>query len=510
MKAYLLHRAQDFDRAAALPDNATDLVQDLELRTLFDAMAQDDTLVREVVEHAVLNGLRDPDAVDYRQRILQDCLHNADVIREIYQLAGETIEGERKIYRSIFHYPAAVLRRSVEALTFFVDKLTTLRSLADTHAEKFRSEGLTELCRMLAKELDDEYFATIDTHLKELKFKSGVLISAELGRGNKGENYVLRRPHPDNRGWLHRLTDKDHQSYSFTIADRDDAGLRALSELEDRGVNLVANALARSTDHILSFFTLLRTELAFYIGCLNLYERLTANDEPVCFPVPLEPARAPALRGSGLYDPCLSLTLGAHVVPNTIDADGASLVVVTGANEGGKSTFLRSVGVAALMTQAGMFVAAEQLEVALCDRVFTHYRREEDASMRSGKLDEELSRMSAIVEHVTPHSIVLFSESFAATNEREGSEIARQIVQALLDQGVRVVFVTHLYDFAHGFYEQSPDNAVFLRAQRHPDGQRTFRLSPGEPTPTSYGADLYRQVFGRAVDAAAHDADAAS
>ena len=54
--------------------------------------------------------------------------------------------------------------------------------------------------------------------------------------------------------------------------------------------------------------------------------------------------------------------------------------------------------------------------------------------MKSGKLDEELSRMSAIVDHITSHPMILFNESFAATNEREGSEIARQIVSALLEQ----------------------------------------------------------------------------
>lgn len=501
MKAHLLHRAQDFDLGSALPPNTPDLSQDLELGTLLDAMADGDKLVRDIAEHAILTSLRDPDAITYRQHILRDCIRNPEVIREMYRLAGETIEGERKIHRSIFHYPAAVLRRSVEALTFFVDRLTTQRSMADTNAEKFSSEGLTELCRMLAKELDDEYFATIDAHLKELKFKPGVLISAELGQGNKGTHYVLRRPHPGT-GWLHRLTNKDHPSYSFTIADRDDAGLRALSELEDRGVNLVANALAKSTDHILSFFTLLRTELAFYVGCLNLHDRLTGKGEPICFPVALDTARAPALRGSGLYDPCLSLTVPDRVVSNAVDADGAALVLITGANEGGKSTFLRSIGLAQLMTQAGMFVAAEQLHIALCDRIFTHYWREEDASMRSGKLDEELSRMSTIVDRLTPASLVLFSESFAATNEREGSEIARQIVRALLQQGVRVVFVTHLYDFAHGYYERNPADALFLRADRRPDGQRTFTLTPGEPTPTSYGVDLYRQVFGAAEDRA--------
>lgn len=103
--------------------------------------------------------------------------------------------------------------------------------------------------------------------------------------------------------------------------------------------------------------------------------------------------------------------------------------------------------------------------------------------------------MSEIVDHITPGSMLLFNESFAATNDREGSEIARQIVSALLEKGVKVFFVTHLYEFARGFLDQKLGNAIFLRAERKDDGTRTFRLLVGEPLETSYGEDLYHEVF---------------
>ena len=57
--------------------------------------------------------------------------------------------------------------------------------------------------------------------------------------------------------------------------------------------------------------------------------------------------------------------------------------------------------------------------------------------MESGKLDEELARMSNIVDNITPNSLILFNESFAATNEREGSEIERQIISALMEKQVK-------------------------------------------------------------------------
>src|SRR6266487_1354022 len=198
---------------------------------------------------------------------------------------------------------------------------------------------------------------------------------------------------------------------------------------------------------------------------------------------------------TGLYDVALALTLEQGVVGNDVNADGKNLVIITGANQGGKSTFLRSIGLAQLMMQCGMFVPAESFSANLCNGLFTHYKREEDISMQSGKFDEELGRMSTIVDNITPNSMVLFNESFAATNEREGSEIARQIVDALLEKRIKVFYVTHLSEFARGFYDKGRDDAIFLRADRQLDGSRSFKLIEGEPLQTSYGVDVYNKIF---------------
>ncbi len=69
-----------------------------------------------------------------------------------------------------------------------------------------------------------------------------------------------------------------------------------------------------------------------------------------------------------------------------------------------------------------------------------------------------------------------------------------------MEAGVKVFFVTHMFDLADGFYRQQLDTALFLRAERQPDGQRTFRLLEGEPLPTSYGPESYRRIFGPAPE----------
>jgi DNA mismatch repair ATPase MutS len=482
-------------RTSAPPPTHDEIVaQDLELDTLWGAMAAGDEFLFEAARRAVLSSLDDPADIEYRQRVLADCLAQPATVQQLYDLAIEALENERKA-GSLWQTdrPDTVLHRSVRVLAMHVEVLKRLRQVADEHAHAFRSEGFTRFFDMLEEELADDYLETVDYHLRELEFKRGVLETAALAKGHKGSRYVVRQQRA--RRWTERLPfGKRAASHSFTIPPRDESGFKALAEIRGRGINLVANAVAQSTDHVQSFFIMLRLELAFYLGCLNLHRRLAEKGEPICFPTAPR-SDEPALTADGLYDVCLSLHLDDRAVGNEVDADGKSLVMITGANQGGKSTLLRSIGVAQLMMQSGMFVSARSFRANVCAGVFTHSKREEDATMESGKLDEELGRMSDIADQIAPGAILLCNESFASTNEREGSEIARQVVRAMLSQRIKVWFVTHMYDLAHGFHQQQLDHALFLRAEREPDGRRTFKVRAGEPLPTSYGEDSYRRIF---------------
>ena len=103
--------------------------------------------------------------------------------------------------------------------------------------------------------------------------------------------------------------------------------------------------------------------------------------------------------------------------------------------------------------------------------------------------------MSSIVDAARPGGLILLNESFASTNEREGSEIARNVVGALRDSGISIAFVTHLYEYASRAHAEERTDTAFLRAGREDDGHRDFRIEPGIPLPTSFGADLYQRVF---------------
>lgn len=495
MKVNLLFEANDIEQSNMFSHNGSALVQDLELDILCQAMAMGDKSVYQKVMEVILSGLTRVDAILYRQEILKDCIENESVVRNMYKISMQAIESRKKHWW-IFgtKYPSSMVSSAVATLKDFMMFLRQLRTLAGEHNKKFVSKGFLRLFLMLEKELDDQYFNKVYEHLQQLELKHGIFLEGRLGKGNKGTRFILRKTTEKNEKWIHKLFGSKPAVYTFHLHPRDESGARFLRELADEGLNTVANVLTQSTDHILNFFTLLRDELTFYIGCLNLYEQLIKLEAPVIFPVPDE-YNQKTLSFNNLYDICLTLSMKQRIVGNDLNADGKSLIIITGANQGGKTTFLKSIGVSQLMMQCGMFVPASNFKANICDAMFTHFKREEDSTMKSGKLDEELVRMRNIADRLTTNSILLFNESFAATNEREGSEIGRQIVNALLENGIKVFIVTHLFDFANSFYLKGMDDFIFLRAERKDDGTRTFRLPEGKPLQTSYGEDLYDRIF---------------
>jgi hypothetical protein len=494
MKARLLHREQDVELVAELPAGHEALVDDLGLDDVFDAMAGGDPFLRDVARTVLLMGLRDPDEIAYRQQVLADCIDHPAVVRQLYDLAVTAVEAERQAWRIYSRNPELVVSMSTRALELFRPILHELRHVADTHAAGFASAGFGSFFATLRSELGDDFLRGLADYLRLLQFQHGVSINGRLGRRNMGTGFVLLRP--AGRGWG-RILPRAARGYTIRIAEGDDAGMQALADLRARGISLVANALGQAVDHTLSFFAMLRFEVGFYLACLNLRDRLLALGGPAALPG-ARPAGSMVLSARGLYDPGLALRLGTAIVGNDLEADGQGLVVISGANQGGKSTFLRSLGLAQLMLQAGMFVAAESFTADVRGSILSHFKRAEDPTMLSGKFDEELRRFSELVDRLSPPALVLFNESFAATNEREGADIAEGVVRALLEAGTRIVFVTHSYELARRFDEPGASGVLFLSAERLPDGRRTFRLRPGPPVLTSYGDDLFRRIFAEA------------
>lgn len=94
-----------------------------------------------MAKKAVLSSLTDQDTILYRQNIMKDCINNPTIIRVLYDIAVEAIEGKKKTYFGIFTRYPGVLRDAIEVLQILIGMLKKLRNIADEQADKFGSEG---------------------------------------------------------------------------------------------------------------------------------------------------------------------------------------------------------------------------------------------------------------------------------------------------------------------------------------------------------------------------------
>jgi DNA mismatch repair ATPase MutS len=465
----------------------SNLVSDLELEQIISPMSQGDKLISNISRAAFLQPLQTVEEVKYRQAVLQDALENPETVRRIYNICLETEKEKNASWSWLTsHFVSSTYHNAIDLLQIYLKMLGKLRGIADSEIHKFSSSGFTTMFALLQRELSDTYLQETKDLLASLSEEKGVLISAKFGCFLQSSQLALRKKNMQGfrlRWWL---------SPSYTLAKRDDKGAQDLSNRIDRATNESANALAQAAEHLESFFAMLGKEIAFYVGCLNLDDTLRSIGMPICLPI-FNPKESNNRTWQELYDVSLTLVKKNIVVGTELLAAHKNLYVITGANQGGKSTLLRSIGQAQVMGQCGMFVCAEKFVAPLRQQVFTHFKKAEDVKLNSGKLDEELTRMSMIADCLEPYAMILFNEAFASTNEREGSEIGRQITAALLNNAMEVFSVTHLYDYAVSFRELA--NVEYLQAQRASNSVRSFKIVRGEPEKTAYGEDLYEKIF---------------
>jgi DNA mismatch repair protein MutS len=221
--------------------------------------------------------------------------------------------------------------------------------------------------------------------------------------------------------------------------------------------------------------TLLRfgREIHFYLTWLALVERLDGGGLPFCLP---ELAAEKDAAVEGAYDLALALSLlrdGGRVVQNGFELrDGERIIVVSGPNQGGKTTFARMFGQLHQLARLGLLVPAERAQLLLADEIYTHFEREEDLATLRGKLDDELVRIKEILERATGDSVVVLNEIFAATTLADAVVLGSDVVGRLAELECLAVCVTFVDELA------SLEATVSMVSTVEPDdpSKRTFRI----------------------------------
>lgn len=194
----------------------------------------------------------------------------------------------------------------------------------------------------------------------------------------------------------------------------------------------------------------LQREIAFYASFLKFQKRMEENGFCFCTPVVEETGKK--LEAKGLYDLALALVCmeeGREVVDN--DAwlkEDERFFVLTGPNQGGKTTFARSLGQLIYLTKMGLDVPARAAVVPYYTGIMTHFSVEESAETGKGKLMEELSRLKPMMEAGREGAFVVINELFTTAANYDACIMGRKVLEAFMERDCRGIYVTHLRELA--------------------------------------------------------------
>ena len=270
------------------------------------------------------------------------------------------------------------------------------------------------------------------------------------------------------------------------ISSVDDSYLKSSIQYQ---VNLVARRLASIYESLIDLFMDISGELIFYNYALRMINYMRKTGIPYCF---AEVADTESETGQNniyfeeLCDIALSGHLkdsesGQNVVRNDYtlgEKDGINIII--GANQSGKTTFLRALGTSLMFARAGLPIPARSAGITMFKNLYTHFQRYDAEIKNEGQLDTELTEMSKIVYSIDKDSIFLMNESFSSTGIKDATQIAVDVLSALSHLGTKSVFVTHIQNLSEKLSSSEnisqSTNVNLYKTGQNDDGTYTYKL----------------------------------
>jgi DNA mismatch repair protein MutS len=395
--------------------------------------------------------LHDVETVEYRQEIFRD-LEREDV-REAVRTFAEAMRRVRNFLTLAQkqHYKYEKERWFLDAATVYRDAVSTL--VDELTNLELGSSGLRALREYLAGHTTAERFMTLALEIDSVR---AGLDAVRYTVRIKGARVTVSGYHGE-RDYTVEVEETFARFRQGAAEDHlmkiPDSG--SMDHVEARIAQLVARLYptefgaldefcVRQRDFLDPPLARFDREVQFYLAYLDYIERLKARE--LIFSYPTVSDRSQESSVEDAFDIALAAKLAsesAAVVRNDFFLRGPErILVVTGPNQGGKTTFARMFGQLHYLARLGVPVPARSARLFLPDRVFTHFEVEEDIATLRGKLDDELVRIRDILEQATGESIVILNEIFASTSLADAVYLGTEVLKQLIELGCLTVCVT--------------------------------------------------------------------
>jgi hypothetical protein len=395
--------------------------------------------------------LHEAEAVHYRHHVLRD-LEQEPVLAAVREFATALQQMRRHLgLAAKLHYAGQKQRWFLQAASEYCQAARTLHE--ELGGLELRSQGFRGLRDYLDGYVQSAEFATLghDTrrveealaavryavHLRGnrvrvTRYEGEADLSAEIGRtfekfqrGAVTDYRTQFREHADMNHIEAQILDLVAKLHADTFAD-----LERFCTRHERYLDETIGRFDR--------------EIQFYLAYLEYIEPLKRKG--LAFALPRVSARFKEISANETFDLALAAKLTsdeARVVCNDFHlGEGERILVVSGPNNGGKTTFARTFGQLHYLASLGLPVPGADLGLFLPDRIFTHFEREEEIETLRGKFEDELHRIHAILARATSASVLIMNESFGSTTLRDAVLVGTEVVRQIIELDALCVFVT--------------------------------------------------------------------